>query len=117
MGTTFDGLLEKTPLNEIQMIEVLKDLSTAITSHKKKMLYFAVKQGEHLKRAKNTFHNVMYKHIRDSCQFSSSYANFLISLFDLITKYPKLCYCGVPIRVFCSNMKIIREICDENAVF
>ena len=83
------------------------------------MLYFAVKQGEHLKRVKDAFHNVMHKHIRDSCQFSSSYANFFISLFDLLTKYPKLCYCGVvySIRVFCSNMKISSEICDENAIF
>ena len=117
LNTTYESLLEKTPSNETELIEVLKDLSQPITSHKKMMLYFAAKQGELLKRAKNALHNVMYKHIRDACQFSSSYANFLIFLSDLFGKYPKLCYCGVPIRVFCSNTKIIREICDENEIF
>ena len=117
LNTTYEGLLEEMASNETELIEVLKNLSQAIINHKKKILFFAAKQGQLLKRAKDSFHNVMYRHIRDACQFSSSYANFLISLFDLFEKYPKLCYCGVPIRVFCSNMKIIREICDENEIF
>ena len=117
LNTTYGGLLEEVASNEVELINLLKKLSQAIIDSKKKILSFAVRQGLLLKEAKETFETVMYKHVRDSCGFSGSYSNFLISLFKLFEEYPRLCYCSVPIRTFCSNMKLIREICSEHKVF
>ena len=117
LKTTCEGLLEEVPSNETELIDLLKKLSQATTSSKKKILSFVVKQGQLLKAAKEGLEAMMYKHVRDSCGFSSSYANFLISLFKLFEEYPRLCYCSVPVRTFCSSMKLIREICSENDIF
>ena len=117
LNTTYGGLLEEVASNESELIDLLKKLTQAIKDSKKKILSFAMRQGLLLKQAKETLETVMYKHIRDSCGFSGSYANFLISLFTLFEEYPRLCYCSIPIRTFCSNMKLIREICSENKVF
>ena len=59
----------------------------------------------------------MFKHVRDSCGFSTRYSNNLIALHLLFEKYPRLCYCAVPIRTFSMNMKVIREICEEDDIF
>ena len=55
--------------------------------------------------------------VRDMCRFTTRYVNFLISFYQLLEEYPRLCYCAVRIRTFMLNMKIIREICEEEVVF
>ncbi|KAJ7312527.1 hypothetical protein OS493_039597 [Desmophyllum pertusum] len=117
LTTTFDGLLTVTANNEDQLIDVLKRLTEAQAQDKKKILSFAARQGLLLKEAKERSKATMYKHVRNSCEFSSSYANFLIALYRLFEKYPRLNYCSVAIRFFCSNMKLIQKICHENQVF
>ena len=116
-NTTFDSLLTETAKTENELIEVLKRLTEAQAQGKKKILSFAARQGQLLKEAKERFNATMYKHVRNSCDFSSSYANFLISLYRLFEKYPRLNYCCVAVRFFCSNMKLIQQICNENQVF
>ena len=101
--------------------DMLKDVSQVFGQLSEKYpiesLKRSYKEIEGLHQAKETFETVMYKHVRDSCGFSGSYSNFLISLFKLFEEYPRLCYCSVPIRTFCSNMKLIREKCSEHKVF
>ena len=117
LNTTFDSLLTETAKTEVELIEVLKRLTEAQAQDKKKILSFAVRQGLLLKEAKEHFNATMYKHVRNSCDFSRSYANFLISLYSLFEKYPRLNYCCVAVRFFCANMKLIQQICNENQVF
>lgn len=113
LNVSYEGLVVEIAKNEDELISLLQKLSKAIMDCKKMMLLFAARQGLLLKQAKEFFQPQMFKHVRDSCGFSTSYANFLISLHNLFEEYPKLCYCAVPIRTFTANMKIIREICEE----
>ena len=117
LNMTFDSLLTETARTEDELIEVLKRLTEAQAQDKKKILSFAARQGQLLKQAKERFNATMYKHVRNSCDFSSSYANFLISLYRLFEKYPRLNYCCVAVRFFCANMKLIQQICNENQGF
>lgn len=112
-----DGLLSEAAKTENELIDVLKRLSEAQVQDKKKILSFAARQGLLLKEAKERLNATMYKHVRNSCEFSSSYANFLISLYRLFEKYLRLNYCSVAVRFICSNMKLIQKICCENQVF
>ena len=117
LSMAFDSLLTETARTEDELIEVLKRLTEAQAQAKKKILSFAARQGQLLKEAKERFNATMYKHVRNSCDFSSSYANFLISLYRLFEKYPRLNYCCVAVRFFCANMKLIQQICNENQAF
>ncbi|KAL9970528.1 hypothetical protein ACROYT_G022920, partial [Oculina patagonica] len=117
LDKSYEGLVHEGALNEDELIELINKLSKAITDCKKKMLSFASRQGLLLKEAKQTLEPQMFKHVRESCGFSTSHTNFLISLYNLFEEYPKLCYCAVPIRTFNSNMKIIRELCQEEHDF
>ena len=113
LDISYEGLVEEIARNEDELISILRKLSKAITDCKKKMLLFAARQALLLKQAKETLEPQMFKHVRESCGFSTSYTNFLISLYNIFEEYPKLCYCAIPIRTFTANMKIIREICEE----
>ena len=117
LNTAFDELLTEAANNENDLIDLLKKLTEAQAQEKKKILSFAARQGHLLKEAKERLGATMYKHVRNSCEFSSSYANFLIPLHRLFEKYRRLNYCSVAIRFFCSNMKHIQNICHENQVF
>ena len=78
---------------------------------------FASRQGKLLKNGKIFLTRQMFKHIHEASGFTTRYCNFLMSLHELFEQHPRLCYCGVPIRTFMSSMKIIREICEEDATF
>lgn len=113
----YEGLINETASNEEDLKQILKKLTEAILAYKKKTAYFASRQGKLLRDGKIFLSRSKYENIRQSCGFSTRYANFLIALNDLFEKYPRLCYCAIPIRTFMSNMKIIREICEENEFF
>ena len=113
LNITFDSLPIETARTEDELIEVLKRLTEV--QNKKKILSFAARQGLLLKEAKERFNATMYN-VRNSCDFSSSSANFLISLYRLFEKYPRLNYCCVAVRFLCANMKLIQQICNENQV-
>ena len=116
LNTAFDELLTEAANDENDLIDLLTKLTEA-QAQEKKILSFAARQGHLLKEAKERLGATMYKHVRNSCEFSSSYANFLISLHRLFEKYQRLNYCSVAIRFFCPNMKHIQNICHENQVF
>ena len=77
LNTAFDELLTEAANNENDLIELLKKLTEAQAQaqEKKKILSFAARQGHLLKEAKERLGATMYKHVRNSCEFSSSYAN------------------------------------------
>ena len=87
LNTVFDSLLTETAKTEDELIEVLKRLTGVQAQDKKKILSFAARQGLLLKEAKERFNATMYKHVRNSCDFSGSYASFFISLYRLFEKY------------------------------
>ena len=107
------GLIDETASNENELIQLLKKLSEASLSCKRKTTMFASRQGRLLRDAKTFLSKPMFKHVRDMCGFTKRYVNFLISYYQLLEEYPRLCYCAVPIRTFMLSMKIIREICEE----
>ena len=114
---TYEGLMEEIPKTQEQLVQVLKKLSKAILSHKKKTSWFASRQGQLLKDGKIYLSKKMFKDTQKATGFTTRYCNFLISLYKLFEEYPRLGYCGVSIRTFMSNMKIIREICEEDETF
>ena len=68
---------------------------------------FASRQGKLLRDAKTFLSKPMFKQVRDMCRFTTRYVNFLISFYQLLEEYPRLCYCAVTVRTFMLNMKII----------
>ena len=110
---SYEGLIEETASNKEELIQLLKKLSEAILSHKKKTALFASRQGKLLTDGKIFLSRRMFKHIQEA----TGYCNFLMSLNELFQEYPRLCYCAVSIRTFMSSMKIIREICEEDETF
>ena len=113
---SYQGLINETASNENELMQLLKRLSEA-SSCKKKMTMFASRQGRLLRDAKTFFSKPMFKHVRDMCGFTTRYVNFRISFYQLLEEYPRLCYCAVPIHTFLLNVKIIREIYEEELVF
>ena len=79
LDISYEGLVEDMARNEDELISILWKLSKAITDCKK-MLLFAARQGLLLKQAKETLEPQMFKHVWESCGFSTSYTNFLIPL-------------------------------------
>ena len=114
---TYEGLIEEIPKTQEQLVQVLKKLSQAILSHKKKTAWFASRQGQLLRDGKIFHSKKKYKATQKEVGFTTRYCNFLITLYELFEEYPSLCYCAVSIRTFMSNMKIIREICEEDETF
>ena len=114
---TYEGLVDEIALDEDALIQLVKKLSEAISSAKKKTTTFAARQGKLLADGKRYLSPQKFKHVRESCGFASSYANFLISLHKLMEEYPRLSYCAVAIRTFMANMKVIRGICEEEPDF
>ena len=114
---TYEGLINETASNEEDLIQLLGKLTKAISAYKKKNALFASRQGKLLKDGKIFLSRSKYKNIIQSCGFSTRYSNFLIALNELFEMYPRLCYCAIPVREFMANMKIIREICEENEIF
>ena len=117
LGMSYEGLIEETASNKEELIQLLKKLSEAILSHKKKTALFASRQGKLLTDGKIFLSRRMFKHIQEATGFTTRYCNFLMSLNELFQEYPRLCYCAVSIRTFMSSMKIIREICEEDSTF
>ena len=114
---SYQGLIDETASNENELIQLLKKLSEASLSCMKKTTMFASRQGRLLRDAKTFLSKQMFKHVRDMCGFTTRYVNFLISFYQLLEEYPRLCYCAVRFRTFMLNMKIIREICEEEVAF
>ena len=114
---SYEGLENSIASDKPTLIKFLKTISKAIISYKKKVPRLAARQGKLLEDAKKALSPQDLKEVRESCGFAVRYANFLISLNKLIEEYPRLCYCAVPIRHFMMNMKVIREICEENTTF
>lgn len=110
-------MIDETASNENELIQLLKKLSEAFLSYKKKTTLFASRQGKLLRGGKTSSFttNVQACSRCVGTQLSRS-VNFLLSLYQLFEEYPRLCYCAVPIRSFMSNIKIILEICEEDAI-
>lgn len=117
LDLSYKGLVDVKAKNEHELIELLKKLSNAILCYKKKMTLFPSRQGKLMKDAKIFLKRQVCNHVCVMCGFSPRYCNFLISFYDLLEVYPRLCYCAVPIRTFMSNMKMIRQICEEESIF
>ena len=114
---TYEGLMEETANNQEELVQVLKKLSQAILSHKKKSAWFASRQGQLLRDGKIFLSKKKYKDTQKEVGFTTRYCKFLITFYELFEEYPRLCYCAVSIRTFMSNIKINIEICEEDKTF
>lgn len=117
LQTSYDGLENEIAHSKVTLIELLKQLPEAIASYNKKVTTLASRQGILLEDAKKALLPQDLKQVREVWEFSIRCTNFLISLHKLMKEYPRPCHCAVSIRTFMINMKVIREICEDNAVF
>ena len=117
LNTTYDGLMEEQAMSTVDLIALLKKLNQAISTCQKKGMQYAVRQGLLLKQAKKVLQKASFKRLREACNYSVCYVYFLIALHELCVDFPRLQYCNVPIRTFKSNLKVVKQICEEDSTF
>ena len=115
LETTYEGLINETAGNEEDLIKLLKNLSEAIRSHKKKITSLAARQGKLLNDGKTFLTKEIYKSIEAEWIYTSL-LQFFISLHTLF-QYPRFCYCGVPIRALCPTWKLSERSAKRRASF
>ena len=82
------------------------------------MLYNSAKQGQVLKHLKANLDkgSSFLKCIDEKgISISLSHCNFLISLYELSVKHPRILGCSVELRFVKASMKIIRNLLEKNA--
>ena len=52
-------------------------------------------------------------HLRKTLDLSFSHAKFLMAFYELATTYPRLFMCELPQRFFAKNLKIIKQVCQN----
>jgi len=78
---SYQSLIDETASNENELIQLLKKLSEASSSCKKKTTMFASRQGR-----------LSFKSDVQACsRYVRVYVNFLISFHQLLEEYPRLC--------------------------
>ena len=108
--TTYDGVMTDDNLSLPQKVIYLQRAVDDVTRRK---IYYTLLQGQLLEKC---FHQSkkVYKETLEETKITMQWSIFLQKLYKLILKYSELQFCTVSLRFFCSNFKIIKEICKCN---
>ena len=108
--TTYDGVMSDDSLSQPQKIIHLQKATDDAT--RRKILYASL-QGQLLEECFLQSRKV-YKETLEKTKITMQWSIFLRKLHKLILNYSELQFCTVSIRFFCSNFKMIKEICEHN---
>jgi len=116
-----DRWIDYTPIvlkteNENSCIETLRLLDKAESDARRRIIYFSALKGEVLKKLRELSGKKM-KSLLKITSYKQSHAYFLINLYDLINEYNKLMHSNASLGFFKTNMRQIKIICQENAMF
>jgi len=102
--------------DENSCIQTLRLLDKAESDAKRRIIYFSALKGEVLKKLREVSGKKM-KTLLQMTSYKQSHAYFLMNLHDLIFEYNKLMHSKASLNFFKSNMRQIKIICQENAMF
>jgi len=96
-----------------ECIIAIKLLSKAVGSAHKDILLYSALQGDLLCKLKDVCHSFPIL-LRNNIDVSRSHAFFLMRFYRLVSQYPKLLQCEVPLNFFDRNFKTIENICKKD---
>ena len=101
----------ETPENCVESINLL---SKAIGNSHRDILYYSALQGDLLVVLRSVSTPEGFRlHLRKTLDLSFSHAKFLMAFYELATTYPRLFMCELPQRFFAKNLKIIKQVCQN----
>ena len=86
-------------------------LQKGVEDSTRRKIYYASLQGQLLEKCFCQLKKV-YKETLVETKITREWALFLRKLHKLVLNYSELQFCTVSLRSFCSNFKIIKEICE-----
>lgn len=94
--------------NEKNAVLELNELHSAIGRYNKQTIQISVAAGSIFHKVK-THKLKKFPNFVSKTKFSLSYAYFLISLYNLNIKYPKLSLCSISVHYINQNLKLIKK--------
>ena len=109
-----EGDVEMHTDTEDKCVESIKKLEVSIKSNKRDIIYKSALQGQVINVLKqNRKGDTGVFLAQNGIKFSVSYCNLLVRLYKLVEAHPVLQKCSVDIGVIMKNMKVVKEICEE----
>lgn len=98
---------------EQDCLNTLSILNKAVIDARKRIIYFTSLQGEVLHKLREMTKCSMNDLIKKT-DYSPSYVYFFLNLYKLVEEFNKLRHSDLRLSFFKTNMKVIREICEED---
>ena len=95
-------------------VNAINMLSKAIGSAHRDILVYSAFQGDLLCKLKDVCESSFPVILRNNIDISRSHAFFLMKFYRLVSQFPKLLQCEVPLNFFEKNFKTIENICKKD---
>ena len=96
-----------------ECIDSVNLLSKAIGNAHKDVLLYSSLQGDLLSSLKDVCGSSFPVILRNNINISRSHAFFLMKFHRLVSEYPKLLQCELPLNFFQKNISMIETICER----
>lgn len=103
----------ETPEECVQSINML---SKAIGNAHRDILFYSYLQGELLSNLKEVHGSAFSSILRNNIDISRSHAFFLMKFYKLVSDYPRLLRCQLPLNYFQKNFSTIKVIYDGEEI-
>ena len=96
-----------------ECVQSINKLSTAIGSAHRDILFYSYLQGELLSLLKDFYQSTFPEILRNDIKISRSHAFFLMKFYKLVSDFPRLLRCKLPLNFFQKNISAIYSICES----
>ena len=96
-----------------ECVQSINKLSTAIGSAHRDVLFYSYLQGELLSLLKDFYQSTFPEILRNDIKISRSHAFFLMKFYKLVSDFPRLLRCKLPLNFFQKNISAIYSICES----
>ena len=96
-----------------ECVDSVNLLSKAIGNARKDVLFYSSLQGDLLSTLKDVCGSSFPVILRNNIKISRSHAFFLMKFHRLVSEYPKLLQCELPLNFFQKNISMIETICER----
>lgn len=96
-----------------ECVDSVNLLSKAIGNARKDVLFYSSLQGDLLSTLKDVCGSSFPVILRNNINISRSHAFFLMKFHRLVSEYPKLLQCELPLNFFQKNISMIETICER----
>ena len=100
-----------------ECVDSVNLLSKAIGNARKDVLFYSFLQGDLLSNLKDVCGSSFSVILRNNINISRSHAFFLMKFHALVSDYPNLLQCELPLNFFHKNISMIETICEREKTF